>query len=92
MDGVAKGSDDMTEVYATTDLAVAERVLDEVLTPAGIFAVVHNRQSSIIPAPSSLYGRYFIAVPAERAAEALDALREATEGGILGDEGELRQA
>jgi hypothetical protein len=87
-----KTLDDMTEVYATADLAVAERVLDEVLIPAGIPAAIHNRQSSALPAPSSLFGRYFIAVPKNRAAEAIDALREAQEAGVLGDEGELAEA
>ena len=84
--------DETIEVYATPDRAVAERVIDEVLSPAGIPADIHNRQSSAFPAPAASSGRYFIAVPRNRAAEALDALREAQEGGVIGDEGELAEA
>ena len=84
--------EDMTEVFATPDQAVAERVIDEILTPAGIRAAIHNRQSAAFPAPAASFGRYFVAVPKSRAAEAIDALREAQEGGVLGDEGELAEA
>jgi hypothetical protein len=88
----APQDEDFTEVYATPDRAVAERVVDEVLSPAGIPAVIHNRQSSAFPAPAASFGRFFIAVPKSRTAESLDALREAQEGGVLGDEGEVAEA
>lgn len=84
--------EDFIEVYATPDMANAERVMDEVLTPAGIPAQIHNRQSSMFPAPAASSGRYFLAVAKSRAAQALDALREADEAGVLGDEGEVAEA
>jgi hypothetical protein len=84
--------DDLVEVFQCTHEAVAQMAIDEVLTPEGIPATVHNRTSKAIPAPASMMGDYFIAVPRGRAAEAIDALNEAQEAGALSDDGEVAEA
>ena len=48
----------------------AQAAIDEVLEPLGIDAFVHDRVSHALPAPASMPGGYFIAVPLTRAAEA----------------------
>jgi hypothetical protein len=84
--------DDMVEVFKCTSLASAQMIIDEVLSPEGIPAVVHDRMSMMIPAPASMVGGFFIAVPAEAAAQAIDALREADEGDLIPDDGEIAEA
>ena len=85
-------SDDLVEVFRCTDRAVAQMAIDEILSPAGIPADIHNRTSSILPAPASMSGGFFVAVPRSRAAEAIDLLTEAQEGGALSDDGEVAEA
>ena len=85
-------SDELVEVFRCTDRAVAQMAIDEVLSPAGIEARVHNRTSSILPAPASIAGGFFVAVPRNRVAEAIDLLNEAQEGGALSDDGEVAEA
>jgi hypothetical protein len=85
-------SDELVEVYRSTYRAVAQMAIDEVLSPAGIPADIHNRTSSSLPAPASMAGNFFIAVPRARAAEAIDLLTEAQEGGVLSDDGEVGEA
>ncbi len=89
---MADQDEDFVEVFRTTHQAAAEWVVDEVLTPAGIPAAIHNRTSSFSPAPDAMPGGYFIAVASSRAAQALDALREAEDAGVLPDTGEIANA
>lgn len=78
--------DDMVEVFRAVDRMGAQAAIDEVLGPLGIDGFVHDRMSHALPAPASMPGGYFVAVPAERAAEAVAALRDAiTDGAIDGE-------
>lgn len=77
--------DEMVEVFRTRDALMAKVVIDEVLAELGIDGFVHDRVSHIIPAPATLDGGYFVAVPAARALEAARALREALEDGAIAD-------
>jgi hypothetical protein len=80
---------DLVEVFRCTDEAVAQMAIDEVLEPAGIPAYVHNRSSHAFPAPASIAGGFFVAVPRSKAAEAREALREAQSGGALSTDGDV---
>lgn len=78
--------DDMVEVFRAVDQMGAQAAIDEVLGPLGIDGFVHDRMSHALPAPDSMPGGYFIAVPADRASEAVAALRDAiTDGAIDGE-------
>ena len=81
--GVELVDEEMVEVFRATDEMGARAAVDEVLTPAGIPSLVHDRVSHLVPAPASLPGAYFVAVPAARATEATSLLREAIEDGAL---------
>jgi hypothetical protein len=76
----------MLEVFRATDSMAAEAAIAEVLEPLGIDAFVHDRVSHALPAPASMPGGYFIAVPFGRSQEAIAALRDAvTDGAIEGE-------
>jgi hypothetical protein len=75
--------DELIEVFFTGDEMVAQTAIEEVLAPAGIEAFVHDRVSHALPAPASMPGGYFVAVPAEQAEEAAQALRDALADGAL---------
>ncbi len=81
--------DEMIEVFRTTDAALAQMAVDEVLTPAEIPSVVHDRFSKSFPTPATGSGGFFIAVPANKAADAIAALKEAQAEGILPNDGEV---
>lgn len=83
--------DESVEVFRCTHEGLAQQVVEAILQPAGIFAVVHNRASSALPAPDSMSGGYFIAVPRDRAQEAAQLLRDAQLDGALSDEGDVAQ-
>jgi hypothetical protein len=82
--------ENMIEVFTTGDRMTAQAAIDEILTPAGIDAVIHDRVSTMLPAPASMPGAYFVAVPETQIHAAAEALREAMDGGIV--EGELIEA
>lgn len=86
---MADDANDLVEVFRATNEMGAQAAIDEVLTPAGIDAFVHDRVSHRLPAPASMPGSYFVAVPQERAADAMEALREAITDGVL--DGEIIQ-
>lgn len=78
--------EELVEVFKTVEPMAAQAAIDEVLEPLGIDAYIHDRVSHALPAPASMPGGYFIAVPSERAAEAAEALREAvTDGAVEGE-------
>ncbi|SRR6266498_2784676 len=77
--------DELIEVFFTGDQMVAQTAIEEVLAPAGIDAYVHDRMSHALPAPASMPGGYFVAVPADQAVEAAQALRDALTDGALMD-------
>jgi hypothetical protein len=78
--------DETVEVFRTADEMAAHAAIDEVLEPLGIDGFVHNRVSHALPAPASMSGAYFVAVPVARADEAAAALRDAvTDGAIEGE-------
>ena len=78
--------DDMVEVFRAVDRMGAQAAIDEVLEPLGIDAFVHDRNMHALPAPASMPGGWFVAVPADRVAEAIGALRDAiTDGAIDGE-------
>jgi len=73
-------TDEMVEVFRAVDRMGAQAAIDEVLQPLGIDGFVHDRMSHALPAPASMPGGYFIAVPVTRASEAVAALRDALTG------------
>jgi len=82
--------DDMVEVYRCVTEMEADRALVEILEPLGIEGVMRDRVSHALPAPDAEAGSFFIAVHAEDAEKARDALREALEDEVLdSSEGEL---
>jgi len=85
-DFMADDGDELVEVFRTTDELAARAAIDEVLGPLGIEAFVRDRVSRALPAPASMPGNYFVAVPIARASEAAAALGEAlTDGAIDGE-------
>src|SRR5262245_4426219 len=75
--------EELTEVFRSPDEMGAQAAVEEILTPADIPAMVHNRVSHAFPAPASLPGAYFVAVPVGKAPDAIALLREAIEDGAL---------
>ncbi|HEX6839839.1 MAG TPA: hypothetical protein VF334_24860 [Polyangia bacterium] len=86
MEAFFMAEDDMVEVFRAADRMGAQAAIDEVLGPLGIEGWVHDRMSHALPAPASMPGGYFVAVPLARASEAVAALRDAlTDGAIDGE-------
>jgi hypothetical protein len=81
----ADDEDDVIEVFSTADEMVAQTAIEEVLAPAGIDGFLHDRVSHALPAPASMPGGYYVAVPLAQAAQAAQALRDALEDGALVD-------
>jgi hypothetical protein len=79
--------DELVEVFRAADEMSAQAAIDEVLEPLGIDGFVHNRVSHALPAPATMPGNYWVAVPVERATEAAAALRDAVVDGAI--EGEV---
>jgi hypothetical protein len=77
------------EVFRTADPLAAQVAVDEVLKPAGIEGDIHDRTSHTFPAPAAVPGGYFVAVKQNDVREAIRALSEAQEAGLLGKEGEV---
>ena len=83
---MADDADEMVEVMRAPSRMAAQAAIDEVLGPLGIDGFVHDRVSHALPAPDAMPGAYFVAVPGNRAAEAIAALRDAvTDGAIDGE-------
>lgn len=80
------------EIYHTGSTPEALRVLDVILRPKGIAAVLHDRTSKALPAPASEPGVLSIAVPTEQRALAEKLLREAIQDGYLDPSQELHEA
>ena len=79
--------EDVVEVFETRDVLAAQAAIDEVLKPAGVDAVIHDRVSHMIPAPATLPGGYFVAVPASQLPRAIEALSDGLKLGTI--DGEL---
>ena len=78
--------DEMVEVFRAANRMSAQAAIDEVLGPLGIEGFIHDRNSHALPAPDAMPGAYFVAVPIERASEAVAALRDAvTDGAVDGE-------
>jgi hypothetical protein len=75
------------EVFRAPNELAVQAAVHEVLDPLDIEAYVHNRVSSALPAPAAMPGDYFIAVPVDRADDAIAALKEAVADGAI--EGEV---
>jgi hypothetical protein len=75
--------EELTEVFRAADEMGCHAAIDEVLAPNDIPAMVHNRVSHAFPAPASLPGAYFVAVPVDKAPHAIALLKEAIEDGAL---------
>lgn len=82
--------DEMVEVFRAADAMAAQAAIDEVLGPLGIDGFVHDRVSHALPAPASMPGGYFVAVPVDRATQAAAALQDALVDGAI--EGEVTVA
>ena len=55
--------EELTEVFRAADEMGCQAAIEEVLAPNDIPAMMHNRVSHAFPAPASLPGAYFVAVP-----------------------------
>ncbi len=69
-------AEDFVEIYHTDSPSEADRLVDVVLRPQGIEAVMHDRMSHAIPAPASEPGEVSIAVPAAQREQAEALLAE----------------
>jgi hypothetical protein len=78
-------ADELREIYHTDSPIDALRIVDTLLRPAGVEAVIHDRMSHSFPAPSSEPGEVAIAVPAADQARAIEILAEAAADGMLDD-------
>ena len=67
---------DYVEVHRSDDQGEALRIVDTVLRPAGIEAVIHDRMDHALPAPASQPGGYFIAVPEADRDRAIDLIED----------------
>ncbi len=83
---MAEEAEELIEVFKTREQLAAQAAIDEVLEPLGIDGFIHDRMSHALPAPASMDGGYFVAVPKERAREAVEALREAVGDGAIDGE------
>lgn len=84
--------EEMVEVMITKDELTVQTALEEVLEPAGIEAVVHDRMSAAFPAPASMPGGLYVAVPVSRATEAVQLLRDAQRDRVLPEDAEIADA
>ncbi|MFH0900042.1 MAG: hypothetical protein V2A73_05380, partial [Pseudomonadota bacterium] len=64
------------EIYRTDSPSEARELVDLVLVPQGIEAVVHDRVDHVFPTPSSHSGELVIAVPATQKDQAVALLAE----------------
>jgi hypothetical protein len=87
--GVELVDEELAEVFRCSEELVAQSAIEEVLTPIGIPAMVHDRVSHAIPAPAAMPGGYFVAVPVAQATAAVAALKEALADGVLPADGEV---
>ena len=83
MADAASEREELVEVYRCTLELEVNRVIDELLAPAGVECFVHDRTSHSLPAPSSGTGDYFVAVPRAQAAQAREILAQARSDGEL---------
>jgi hypothetical protein len=74
---VRETPEDYVEVHRTDDQGEALRMVEAVLRPAGIDAVIHDRVDHALPAPASQPGGYFVAVPSADRDRALALLADA---------------
>ena len=74
---VRETPEDYVEVHRTDDQGEALRLVDVVLRPNGINAVIHDRVDHALPAPASQPGGYFIAVPKGERDRALELIQSA---------------
>jgi hypothetical protein len=80
---------DVVEVYRTESTIVAQKIVDVILIPDGINAVVHDRSDRAFPGIGQP-GGWFVAVPGLQREEALRLIGEAMDNGFIDDEeGEL---
>lgn len=68
--------EDWVEIFHTGSTTEAMRILDVVLRPAGIDAVLRDRMDHALPAPASEPGTMSIAVPASQRSQAEQLIRE----------------
>jgi hypothetical protein len=76
------GPEDFVEVYRTESPIVAQKVLDVLLVPAGIHAVVHDRKETMFPGAGKP-GAVYIAVARGEHERAVEIIDEAHENGFL---------
>ncbi len=69
-------ADDFVEIYRTDSQTDAMRIVDLVLVPQGIEAVLHDRTDHAFPTPASQPGDFFVAVTANQEKRAIELIRE----------------
>jgi hypothetical protein len=78
------------EVFESDSVIEAQRIVDVILRPQGIDAVLHDRTSHAFPAPATMAGGVFVAVLSEQVRKARELISEACEAGYVSEEsGEL---
>jgi hypothetical protein len=73
------------EVYRAASTQSAQKILDVLLAPEGIEAMVHDRRDSMFPGVGEP-GAYFVAARADQADRAREILDEAQRNGFLDPE------
>ena len=80
-------AEDLVEVFHTDSTILAQKVLDTLLVPGGIKAVLYDQRDTMFPA-DGMRGGVCIAVSSEQAERAAELIAEARADGFLDvDEG-----
>lgn len=77
---------DYEEVFETDSVTEAQRIVDVILRPQGIDAILHDRTSHALPAPAAMSGSVFVAVLSGQVRSARQMLAEACESGYISTE------
>ncbi len=77
--------DDIVEVFHTESPFAAQKVLDVILVPEGIDAVIHDRRTTMLPSVASA-GGVTITVARQHAERASALIAEAEANGFLDPE------
>ena len=73
---MSPSANDFVEIYRTDSQTEATRIVEVVLCPQGVQAVLHDRTDHSFPTPASQPGNYFVAVLAAERDRALALLDE----------------
>jgi hypothetical protein len=77
-----RSAQEFVEIFRTDSVVVAQELVDVLLIPEGIEALVHDRKDQAFPGVGQP-GSFYIAVPAEQRTKAVGLIDEARENGMI---------